>query len=509
MARYESFFKKIQQAEDLGPLLATHLRGRLGVHFEGGGEDNPRKIFEDIFLTGIRANYHDRARQLFQQTFGGGGGGGAPVPVFLKESPFLFIPLVTLQEQNFAKDATWKIGLTHGIVKFLRQRIRDFVGVEPPPRSIGAAISITAQPVLFINRIDIQYRDESLTPLIEALTPIDYMHLFRDAKQYALTEMTLPPLVYEYTFQPGEETWMDKNKIKNVQKELATSVGIPDDSIEVIIDTEKAASTSIKRMKVKRVEVIFKDQVASAPLSSMTRQRFEFAFLPFINPLLKQKMTKALEIANKNIASARGHMRSVQDIAAQFEEGGGGGAVSSKKKKKKKKKSGSSSGGAAAAVAADEEEDEEEEAEAIIAAAVAITQQQRQQDDQAIIRRYAPVLQMQQKIFRSRYHDLLANVYKVANTSGIPLDEARRIFILAMNHRIPSGYVKIIPYEQQQRRSLVNFPLMTRWEPPSSVVMENFIIDVKKSISPETLERLVFKQIVPSRPFKYDYLYGS
>jgi hypothetical protein len=330
---------------------------------------------------------------------------------------------------------------------------------------------------------------------------MDYVQIYKKATKYALTEMKLPPLVYEYRFQPGEETFLLASAIDDVQKKLTSIKNIPKDSIKVDIDYVKPRSSTIKKLKIKSVKIIFEDQAASAPLSSMTPEQFQLILLPLLNPKLREKMTQVLKDAQRRVAAAGVKMRNVQDIAAQLD------ASEKKKKKKKKNKKKSGSGAVEAAEA-------EAEAEAIIAEVFAI-QQQQQQDDQAIIRRYAPILKMQQQVFRPRYHDLLARVYQAANTSGIPLNEARRIFLLAMNHRIPSGYIKIISYGQQQqqqqsRKRLVNFPLIARWETPSSAMMENFIEDVEESVSPETFHRLRFRQMFPERrPFAYDYLYGS
>lgn len=123
---------------------------------------------------------------------------------------------------------------------------------------------------------------------------------------------------------------------------------------------------------------------------------------------------------------------------------------------------------------------------------------QQAQEHQAMIRQFAPILHMEQETFRSRFHDLLARVYHMATRTGLPLEEARRIFLLAMRHRIPSGYIKV---------DGVTLPLLTRWEVPSDAVMRGFIEEAGRVLSVGTLDRLGFEE-VRRRPMKYDEEYG-
>lgn len=116
-----------------------------------------------------------------------------------------------------------------------------------------------------------------------------------------------------------------------------------------------------------------------------------------------------------------------------------------------------------------------------------------------MIRQYAPLFGMEQQVFRSRFHDLLARVYHTATMTEISLKDARRIFLVALKHKIPSGYVHI---------EEVNFPLLTRFEAPSEIVMQRFIEDLSETITPETMERLVFRNPLQKRkPFQWDKFY--
>jgi hypothetical protein len=405
----------------------------------------------------------------------------------------------------------WRVMLTRGMKTYLRNWIRDRRGVELASDSIAVGFTVRVlNAIMYISEIHIQYKDESLKALLGTLIDVDYQEMCEEGKKLAIQSGQLSPLTFTIKFDEGEEAIADKKTMDQFSKNLARIAEIPEDSFKITL--EKEYLPKFRKNKIKSATIEFLDLEASETLNNVIPQTLYNTLVPIIHPGFSKKLSHALKTAIRGAHLKMAHSKTPQEIAGQIGDISTGDVApvkknSKKKKKKKKKKSGSGGGGGIMVEDVEEEEDDDEEevdAEAeVIALALVAQRQQRQrlqrQQQQRMIRQYAPLFEMEQQVFRSRFHDLLARVYQTATITEISLKDARRIFIMALKHKIPSGYVLI---------EKMNFPLLTRFEAPSEIVMQQFIEELSEMITPETMERLVFRNPLQERkPFQWDKFY--